>query len=196
MTGTSEANPVRIFATFFRKQDSSSRFSVFDTRTTILDHHPPTTTTKHLQKILVDRKRHHTMAGEEDITTITHTASGASAKIHAVGATVVSFRSSPCGREHLFVSRQAKLDGSKAIRGGIPICFPIFGPPSGESTMPQHVSRSHCYRRHPSSSSSRSRKMLRLLCVTTRWPTIMDRCGLASVDVVVESFLACFRISR
>lgn len=74
-----------------------------------------------------------------DITTITHTASGASAKIHALGATVISFKSAN-GRENLFVSKKAVYDGSKAIRGGIPICFPIFGPPTGESTMPQHVS--------------------------------------------------------
>ena len=78
------------------------------------------------------------MATKDDLTTITHTASGASAKIHAFGATVISFVTS--GREHLFVSQKAVYDGSKAIRGGVPICFPIFGPPKGESTMPQHVS--------------------------------------------------------
>jgi D-hexose-6-phosphate mutarotase len=73
-----------------------------------------------------------------DLTTITHTASGASCQIHAVGATVTSYKSAN-GREHIFVSKDAIFDGSKAIRGGIPICFPIFGPPAKkESTMPQH----------------------------------------------------------
>jgi glucose-6-phosphate 1-epimerase len=44
------------------------------------------------------------------------------------------------GREILFLSRDAKLDGSKAVRGGIPLVFPIFGqpPPQTKSTMPQH----------------------------------------------------------
>ena len=74
-----------------------------------------------------------------DLTTITHTASGATAQIHAVGATVISFKGAN-GRENLFCSSKAVMDGSKAIRGGIPICFPIFGPPTGDSTMPQHVS--------------------------------------------------------
>ena len=27
----------------------------------------------------------------------------------------------------IFVASKAKLDGTKAIRGGIPICFPAFG---------------------------------------------------------------------
>jgi glucose-6-phosphate 1-epimerase len=36
----------------------------------------------------------------------------------------------------LFVSKDAKLDGSKAIRGGIPLVFPQFGQP--DTSMPQH----------------------------------------------------------
>ena len=77
-------------------------------------------------------------AANNNITTVTHTASGASCQIHAHGATILSFATGD-GKEHLFVSKQAKLDGSKAIRGGIPICFPIFGPPQHRnSSMPQH----------------------------------------------------------
>lgn len=74
-----------------------------------------------------------------DVQTITHSKSGASFRIHRFGATVLSYKS-PDGRENLFVSRDAKLDGSKAIRGGIPLVFPIFGPPKegSGSTMPQH----------------------------------------------------------
>src|SRR6056300_2065293 len=75
------------------------------------------------------------ISAEGHITTLTHPASGASCKIHAFGATVLSFVSSD-GRENLFVSKQAITDGSKAIRGGIPLVFPVFGP-SGNS-MPQH----------------------------------------------------------
>jgi len=32
--------------------------------------------------------------------------------------------------ERLFVSSLASLDGTKPVRGGIPICWPIFGPPT------------------------------------------------------------------
>ena len=44
-----------------------------------------------------------------DLTTITHTASGASCQIHAVGATVTSYKSAN-GREHIFVSKDAIFD--------------------------------------------------------------------------------------
>jgi glucose-6-phosphate 1-epimerase len=80
------------------------------------------------------------MSSASDIITITHSKSGASVGIHPYGATVVSYKSAN-GRENLFVSSLAKLDGSKPIRGGIPLVFPIHGPPpkahSG-STMPPH----------------------------------------------------------
>jgi glucose-6-phosphate 1-epimerase len=74
------------------------------------------------------------------IHTITHTASGASCRVHEFGATVLSFQTA-VGRECLFLSRDSKLDGSKPVRGGIPLVFPIFGPPpptDEASTMPQH----------------------------------------------------------
>ncbi|WWC85893.1 uncharacterized protein L201_000760 [Kwoniella dendrophila CBS 6074] len=56
--------------------------------------------------------------------------SGSSAEIYLYGAHVVSWKVG--GKEKMFVSSKASLDGSKAIRGGIPICFPTFGPPPSE----------------------------------------------------------------
>ena len=66
---------------------------------------------------------------------ITHSKSGASAQVHPCGATICSFKTSS-QRELLFLSREAKLDGSKAIRGGIPLVFPQFGQP--DKSYPQH----------------------------------------------------------
>lgn len=66
---------------------------------------------------------------------IAHTKSGAKAEVHSCGATVTSFVTTS-GREILFVSSLAKTDGSKAIRGGIPLVFPQFGQPN--KSMPQH----------------------------------------------------------
>lgn len=74
----------------------------------------------------------------DPVTVITHTKSGATASIHSFGATVTSFKPAGSETDVFFVSEKAITDGSKAIRGGIPIVFPIFGPPKGESTMPQH----------------------------------------------------------
>ncbi|KAK6361780.1 hypothetical protein TWF730_005496 [Orbilia blumenaviensis] len=54
-------------------------------------------------------------------------ASGASAKVLLYGATVVSWKIQD--RELLWLSSASALDGSKAVRGGIPLVFPVFGPP-------------------------------------------------------------------
>ena len=54
-------------------------------------------------------------------------------KVYDFGAHVVSWRSKSdlevfkAQPEFLFLSREAVLDGTKPIRGGIPICFPQFG---------------------------------------------------------------------
>jgi glucose-6-phosphate 1-epimerase len=59
---------------------------------------------------------------------------GATAVISKLGAQVLSWVA-PDGRERLFLSDQAKFDGSVAIRGGIPVCFPQF---SGLGDLPKH----------------------------------------------------------
>ena len=53
-------------------------------------------------------------------------------KISVHGATVISWKVNDV--ERLFLSSKAKLDGSKAVRGGIPLVFPQFGP----GAMKQH----------------------------------------------------------
>jgi glucose-6-phosphate 1-epimerase len=53
------------------------------------------------------------------------TPAGAEAIITLFGAQVVSWKTSE-GVERLFCSRQSALDGSKAIRGGVPVIFPQF----------------------------------------------------------------------
>jgi glucose-6-phosphate 1-epimerase len=87
--------------------------------------------------------------------------SGETVAVHLCGATVISWKNAN-GSENLWLSEKAILDGSKAIRGGIPVVFPVtyanwscmciarveaniyqvFGPPpkSGHATsaLPQH----------------------------------------------------------
>ncbi|KAL2018393.1 hypothetical protein VTK56DRAFT_871 [Thermocarpiscus australiensis] len=48
------------------------------------------------------------------------------------GATVVSWRDA-AGEEKLWVSEAAAVDGSRPVRGGIPLVFPVFG------TAPEHA---------------------------------------------------------
>jgi len=67
-------------------------------------------------------------------------ASGESVIVHLFGATVTSWKLAN-GEEQLFLSEKAHLDGSKPIRGGIPLVFPVFGPPPKDhptSSLPQH----------------------------------------------------------
>ncbi|KAI9341903.1 galactose mutarotase-like domain-containing protein [Obelidium mucronatum] len=58
-----------------------------------------------------------------------------SAEIYLFGATVTSWK--VAGHEKLFLSNKAVLDGSKAVRGGIPLVFPHFGP-NPKYGLPQH----------------------------------------------------------
>jgi glucose-6-phosphate 1-epimerase len=54
-------------------------------------------------------------------------AGASSCTIHLHGATVTSWCDRG-GRERLYLSPTAALDGSAPIRGGIPVCWPQFGP--------------------------------------------------------------------
>ncbi|KAJ3106611.1 hypothetical protein HDU97_005976 [Phlyctochytrium planicorne] len=69
----------------------------------------------------------------EDKIVASHGAS--SVTIYHYGATVTSWKVD--GKEKLFLSTQAILNGTKAIRGGIPLVFPQFGTVAG-SPLPQH----------------------------------------------------------
>ena len=79
--------------------------------------------------------------------------------INLYGATVTSWTSSPSGKEQIFLSTAAKLDGSKPIRGGIPLVFPVFGPPPPDHTtgkLPQHGFARNNYWEFLGKSSSES----------------------------------------
>lgn len=52
-------------------------------------------------------------------------ADGAQATVSLFGAHMLSWKTAD-GKERLFVSSQTPLDGSKAIRGGVPVIFPQF----------------------------------------------------------------------
>lgn len=51
----------------------------------------------------------------------------ATASISLWGAHMLSFEPKHDSRERLWVSETARFDGSKSIRGGIPVCWPWFG---------------------------------------------------------------------
>lgn len=51
--------------------------------------------------------------------------SGESVEVLLYGATVISWKSNGGQTENLWLSDKAALDGSKPVRGGIPVVFPV-----------------------------------------------------------------------
>ncbi|CAN7210053.1 D-hexose-6-phosphate mutarotase [Massilia sp. LjRoot122] len=66
----------------------------------------------------------HTNAGQLPAIRI-QAPDGAEATITLYGAHLVSWKGAD-GRERMFLSEKSALDGSKAIRGGVPVIFPQF----------------------------------------------------------------------
>lgn len=60
------------------------------------------------------------------------------AQISLFGGQVLSFCPRKDGRERLYLSKLARLDGSKSIRGGVPICWPWFGSNLSDTALPAH----------------------------------------------------------
>lgn len=62
---------------------------------------------------------------------------GSTAEVYLYGANVLSWKQpEPTGEEILYVRPDAVFDKSKPISGGIPHCFPVFGP--APAPMAQH----------------------------------------------------------
>jgi glucose-6-phosphate 1-epimerase len=75
----------------------------------------------------------------EDRVVLTHPRNpNTQVSILKFGANVLSW--TIAGEEQLWLSSSAKLDGSKAVRGGIPLVFPVFGKKESGPTanLPQH----------------------------------------------------------
>lgn len=77
------------------------------------------------------------VSGENRQPKIQITIPAASAEIYLHGAQITSWR--PSGLEEvLFLSSQSRFEDGKAIRGGIPICFPWFRAKSDNPKAPAH----------------------------------------------------------
>ncbi len=77
------------------------------------------------------------VAGQGGLPLVRLTAPSGSAEIYLHGAQVVSWR--PAGADEvLFLSAQSRFEDGKAIRGGIPICFPWFRGKADNPKAPAH----------------------------------------------------------
>jgi D-hexose-6-phosphate mutarotase len=61
----------------------------------------------------------------------------ATARLYVDGGHVAQFQPAG-GAPVLFLSRQSHFTPGKPIRGGVPVCFPWFGPKAGEPDAPMH----------------------------------------------------------
>lgn len=76
-------------------------------------------------------------AGENDLIFLNIANKYADAKICLYGAHITSFK--PHGsKEMLWMSPESYFEVGKPIRGGIPVCFPWFGPHKTDPQKPQH----------------------------------------------------------
>ena len=82
------------------------------------------------------------VSGQGGLAMVRVTAEAASAQIYLHGAQVTSWRPNPArpagGDEVLFMSAQSRFEDGKAIRGGIPICFPWFRGKADDPKAPAH----------------------------------------------------------
>jgi len=78
------------------------------------------------------------VSGNGGLPKLEVTTSSASAEIYLHGAQVTSWR--PTGAdEMIFLSKNSHWDDGRAIRGGIPVCFPWFRAKADDPKAPAHV---------------------------------------------------------
>ena len=106
-------------------------------------------------------------------------ASGSEALVYLHGAHLASFRTSEHG-ELLWLSEKARYAPGKAIRGGVPICFPWFGA-HARAELPAHgFARTHEFAsKAPRSAATRS------------WPS--SALSQRTRDAVRSSLTSCAR---
>src|ERR1700722_20257180 len=77
------------------------------------------------------------VSGNGGLPKLEVTTSSASAEIYLHGAQVTSWR--PAGAdEMIFLSKHSRWEDGRAIRGGIPICFPWFRAKADDAKAPAH----------------------------------------------------------
>jgi glucose-6-phosphate 1-epimerase len=77
------------------------------------------------------------VSGSGGLPKVRVTTSLCTGEVYLHGAHVTSWI--PAGeQEVIFVSKESKFEDGKAIRGGVPICFPWFGPKADDPAAPAH----------------------------------------------------------
>ena len=77
-------------------------------------------------------------AGKGGLARVVVSSPRGEADVYLNGAHVTHFKPASSNGPVLFLSEESKFAAGKAIRGGVPICFPWFGPLEGHDTAPSH----------------------------------------------------------
>ncbi|MDB9525330.1 D-hexose-6-phosphate mutarotase [Oscillatoria sp. CS-180] len=78
------------------------------------------------------------IAGKGDFPYIKVTNAKATALISVYGGQILSFQPQSASHDLLFVSENAYYKSGKAIKGGVPVCWPWFGPDPEGKGRPSH----------------------------------------------------------
>jgi glucose-6-phosphate 1-epimerase len=76
-------------------------------------------------------------AGQGGLPRVSITTPAATAEIYLHGAQITSWRP-PGAEEVIFLSKESQWEGGRAIRGGVPICFPWFRNKADDPKAPAH----------------------------------------------------------
>ena len=79
----------------------------------------------------------HLVSGKGGLPKVTVTGAQSAGEMYLHGAHVTSWKRAGA-EEVLFVSAQSRFEPGRAIRGGIPICFPWFGAKADDPKAPAH----------------------------------------------------------
>ncbi len=125
----------------------------------------------------------------------------ATASIVLQGAHVFSFV--PRGeQEVIWLSSQAKFAPGKSIRGGVPVCWPWFGPHAREASFPGHgFARSVPWEvtQTEATPQGATRLQFRLIpndATRAQWPHASELIGIITVGAVLEIELITRNLSR
>ena len=127
---------------------------------------------------------------EEDLVFITVSNKYADVDICLYGAHITSYRPQNA-MDLLWMSPESSFEVGKAIRGGIPVCFPWFGPHKTDSDKPQHGFARLMYWDVVSTSSSLSGEttVVLQLCSSEETKTYWPHDFCAEMKIVVGKTL-------
>lgn len=117
-------------------------------------------------------------------------AAGSTAVVAIQGAQVLSWQRLRAPGEILWLSPVAKLGAGKAVRGGVPVCWPWFGPHPEDAKMPAHgFVRAAPWRVAGSAASARRATLVLIFDATAIDPALWPFRAAAEIEITLAETL-------